>query len=193
VLTIPVEDWAKPRGLGQQVGLVVPQFLIGLQAGTGSDLTVTLGTANGGQQNLCNATTQTTTNESQQPNVISVSEFPMVVVSNNTDAGAPITVHSTVHDLKLTDVLPRDTAASSGIFEATIDFGELYPLFPKVNPPTAEGACGLLSQVSAACGTCAYSSEDKYCLTIRAEELGAVASSTQIKQISVADLASSCP
>jgi hypothetical protein len=193
LLNIPLENWAKPRGLGSQIGLVVPQFIIGLQAGTGSDLSVTLGTAREDKQDLCNTTTPATTSESQYPgSTISLTEFKMLVVSATTGAGAPIQVRTTAHNVTFKDVLPGSTTATDGYFEATIDFGELYPLFPKVTPPTSTGACGLLSQVSAACTTCAHNGKPE-CLTVRAEQLGAVATSTQMKQVSLGDLAGSCP
>ena len=196
LLSIPTDNWAQPRGFGDQIALVVPQFIIGLQAGTGSDLAVTLGTAKDGKQNLCNITTPATASESQYPkSSISAETFPIVVTSDNTDAGAPITVHTTVRNAAFTDVLPGDTAASTGIFEATIDFGELYPLFPKAMPPTPQGVCDLLSGASvtgASCALCPHNDKTE-CLTVKAEQLGAVASSAQIEQILVGDLASSCP
>ena len=98
--------WTKPPKFGSDVGAYVPQFLFGIEAGTGGDLAITVTTAYAGVQDACNPTTQVTSSGADYPkSQISASTFPMRVLDSQKGTMVP----ATARDLIFKDVLPGDS------------------------------------------------------------------------------------
>jgi hypothetical protein len=185
---VPAANWTKPKGVGSDVGAYVPQFLIGVAAGTGSDLAITLTTAMDGSQDMCNPTTQVTVSGANYPSSeISVPSLPIHVV--DTDSAHPASVHSTAHDFLLKDVLPADSAAKVGELDATVDLGELYKLFYLVPNATPDAVCQTLNQAGVPCDVCAFN-QQPYCLTLQASQIVASKSAATITPLADSVIAS---
>lgn len=200
LLNVPANHWTKPsRDIGAEIAPFVPQFLLAVSE-SGSNLTVTVATAKtDGSQDTCNQTQPTTLSESQYPNSqIVVSEFPMTFQEEDTSVtpSNTITVHSTLHDLTFTNVLPGDSPATDGTFAVTADIAELYPLFIRVQPRTADNVCSTVAFALGwdpqVCPQCAFNGTN-YCLTLGAVQLGAILATTAVKPVSAADIPASCP
>jgi len=189
LLDVPATNWAEPQGIGGDIGDFVPQFLIGVEKGTGADdLAITIGTAVGGTQDPCNRTAQTTASKANHPKVaIGAATFPLHIVDTNQTP--PVVVDATIHDLAFKDVLPGG-ARADGEVAATIDATEVYPLFRLIPNPSPDEVCKALAQVGAPCITCAHSGQT-YCLRIKAVQLGTTPSA-RVKAISASDIPASC-
>jgi hypothetical protein len=196
LLDIPSKHWTQPsKDVGGEISPFVPQFLIGI-SGSGSSLTATVATAKDGVQNLCNRTQQTAFSESNYPaSQFVLGEFPMTIqeLNDKVTPNETITVHPTLHDMTFTNVLPGGETDEQG-FTVTADIAELYPLFIRVDPqpPTTDSVCNALSAADSACQACAFNGKTT-CLTLGAVQLEATPSSTTIKQVSVGDIAATCP
>jgi hypothetical protein len=168
------------------VNEIVPDFLLGIEAGAGDELKVTLATAEG-SQDLCNQTTQVTATRASYPDVqITAPQFAMRM----TNPDANITVRTTIRNLRFTNVLPGG-AEKRGELSAEVDVREVYPLFTLIPNAMPDSVCASLGQVGAPCAAC--SSDTKpYCLTLRAIGLGAQRQSQPVRTVAPADIGSSC-
>ena len=101
----------------------------------------------------------------------------------------PVAVQGTIYDLALKDVLPNadGTPSEVGELAATMDFRELYPLFTLIIDPTPEKVCTQLeSSFSAPCIACPNDGEP-FCLTVKANSLGATPAGSAIEPIDSVD------
>ena len=190
------DNWTKPPApVGATVGADVPQFLIGVAAGSGNDLTITLSTAINGVQDMCTPTTQVTASGAKFPNVdISAPNFPIhiSVISAKQTAQALTTVHNFV----LKDVLPGLSSNATSELDAVIDLAEMYPLFLLIpeSKRTKEEVCSELAAMTnneTACEQCEFN-QQTFCLTLQAVQISAKEVGTTIKSVTSADIASSC-
>jgi hypothetical protein len=199
LLDIPEINWVKPnQDVGRELAPFVPQFLISV-TGSGSNLVATVATAENGFQNPCNETQQVAFSESDYPeSQFVLSQFPMTFQEVNTYVTPNVTVtqKSVIHDMTLVNVLPGDSSTKQGTFTVTADIAELAPLFVKPivpQPPTPDGVCQTIASTSTAtCTACAFNGSS-YCLTLGAVMLVATLSSAAVKQVSLGDIAASCP
>jgi hypothetical protein len=191
VLTIPSANWTQPPNIGSDIGSFVPQFLIGIGQSSGNTMTVTIGTAENGVQDPCNVTTQVTADGSGYPNAtITVDALPLRIV--NTVSG--VVVDATARNFTLTNVLPGSPAANSRTLSAILDISELYPLFNQVpvESRTPAGVCGVLQQeANTPCVACPTTNQP-YCLTLEAVQLGAVEGTPAVMSIASSDVPASC-
>jgi hypothetical protein len=198
LLDIGPKHWTKPtRDVGGEIAPFVPQFLFAI-TGEGTDLTVTLATATGGIQNMCNLTQEAALSESQYPkSQIVVPEFPMAFqeLDDRVTPNQMITVHSTLHNLVFADVLPGDSTTSAGTFDVAANIAELCPLFIRIDPlePTVDNVCQLLADAGAACETCAFDSSSKTCLTLGSRQLAATPATATVTRVSSGEIAADCP
>ena len=186
--------WTKPKGIGSELGTYVPQFLISVEAGAGDTLNVTLATATGGVQDLCNPTTQVTMSGATYPqSAIWAKSLPMRILNPNVDAGAntQAVVTATAHNFTLTNVLPGNSAATDGTLDSTVDIADLFSLFYVVANPTKDTICATLETLSVSCQTCAHNGQ-KYCLDLQAVQIGAAAVATPVKTVLASDIPTSC-
>lgn len=184
--------WTEPKGFGADIGAYVPQFLLGVAAASGGDMTITLATAVGGVQDPCSVTTQVPASGASYPDSqILATTFPMRIMDPQTGTAVP----TNARDVTFTNVLPGRPGNKQGELGATLDVAELYSLFYKISDtPTKELVCSqfeALSSGAVVCETCAFNGE-KFCLTVHAVQLGADASPTPITKISAGDIAAPC-
>jgi hypothetical protein len=184
-------NWTKPKNVGGDIGGYVPQFLMGVEAGAGSALTITLTTAFDGKQDMCNPTTQVTASAANYPSSqILVPSFPIHIIDPSVDH--PANVHSTAHDVLFKDVLPGDSAAKVGELDATVDLAELYKLFYLVPNATPDIVCSTLSaQGGVPCEVCAFN-QLQYCLTLQASQIVATQTTATITPLALSALDPSC-
>ena len=173
------------------MGDYVPQFFIGVAAGAGDSLSITLTTGLGGVQDACSPTTEVTVSGADYPDVeISVHELPMHLTETDPDYAK--VVSTTVHDVTLKNVLPgRNETAATGELIATLDFAEAYPLFHLYDNPTKDLVCKAFEDAGFPCQTCAFNGEP-YCMTFRAVQLVASESPTPIQTLSSSDISTTC-
>jgi hypothetical protein len=200
LVDIPQSHWVKPtRDVGKEISPFVPQFLVSV-TGSGGNLTATVATAKDGAQDLCNQTQQASVSEADYPkSQIVLPRYPMTFqeLNENVTPSVTVTQKSTIHDMTLVNMLPGDPPVTEGTFTVTADIAELAPLFirPIVpQPATPSGVCDTITNNSTAkCATCAFDSSDNYCLTLGAVQLVATLTSATVKQVSLGDIAASCP
>lgn len=199
LLNIASNHWTKPDPqVGGEIAPFVPQFLFAI-AGSSANLTATVATATGGVQNMCNPTQQATFSESQYPDSqIVLTDFSNMLFQELNDTVTPnqtITLRSTLRALTFANVLPGDSARNEGTFNVTVDVGELYPLFIRIQPQpaTVQSVCNALGAVSGSCQACAFNPSSASCLTLGAVQLEATSTDSTVKQISMTDIASTCP
>jgi hypothetical protein len=189
-IAIPEENWSKPQNIGSDIGAYVPHFLFGIEKGKDNNLTITVGAAPDGTQDKCVPTTEITTSGANYPDSeITVTSLPLRIKGKSGDY-----VKSNAHNVSFKNVLPGDTEATQGTFAATVDIGELYPLFQQLPPAerTKDGVCSQLSTVKANCAACPDDSSQIYCLTLEAVDLGAALAPNPVQKIASSDIDSSC-
>jgi hypothetical protein len=189
----PTSRWVEPKkSSGGAMGDYVPQFLIGVAAGSGDNLNITLTTALDGVQDKCSPTTEVTVSGTSYPDVqITAASVPMHLTETDPDRAK--VVRTTAHDVTLKDILPgRTETAATGELIATLDMAEAYPLFFLLADPTPDSVCAAFADADVICQTCTFNSQP-YCLTFRAVQLAASESSTPVQKISSSDIGSDCP
>jgi hypothetical protein len=173
----------------------VPQFLIGVAADSGNDLTITLATAIDGAQDMCTPTKQVTASGAKYPNIdISAPSFPIHISVTSGKQAAQ--VETTVHNFVLKDVLPGLSSNATSELDAVIDLAEMYPLFLQIleSKRTKEEVCSELAAMTnneTACELCDFN-QQTFCLTLQAVQISAKEVGTTIKSVASADIASSC-
>ena len=186
---IPPGNWIAPPGIGGDIGLYVPQFLLGVADGAGGDLTITVGTAFGGVQDSCTQTVEVSASPTSYPHLqIVVPALPLRIVDPN---DATVVVGTTIHDLTFTNVIPADSPAKDGEVLTTIDMAEVYPLVTAVSNPTKDSACSAAGAAGSPCDVCSFNAQP-YCLVFNAVQIGAVQSPTAVMAISATDVPASC-
>jgi hypothetical protein len=189
----PSTRWVEPKkGSSGSMGDYVPQFFIGVEAGSGDNLSITLTTGLDGVQDMCTPTTEVTVTGANYPDVeITVPSLPIHLTETDPDLAK--VVATTIHDVSLKNVLPgRNETTPSGELKATLDFAEAYPMFHLYDNPTKELVCAAFEDAGVPCQTCAFNGEP-YCLTFRAVQLVASEISTPIQPLLASDIAPSCP
>jgi hypothetical protein len=185
LLDIAAEDWYSPRGIGKEIDEYVPNFLLRADDGKVGGFRVSLGAANAaGEQDRCNLTSVVDGKAEPPSSSIGPAAYPLFI-QHSSD---PVSVVGTIYGLKMTDVLPDGDAISDvGEFEATMDFRALYPLFTVIVDPTADKVCTSLAEdFDSACEPCPTDGEP-YCLTVKANRLGATPTSVEIETIESVD------
>lgn len=189
LLTVQKTEWSSPRGIGNDIADFVPSFI--LKIGDSGDASVTIGAAQteatpaDAVQDLCTPTPAVGfSHEGSASSEIAPSVMRVHIA--NANATPPVQVTGNVYDLKLTNVLPNgSTPATGGTFEATMDFRELYPLFTQLLTPTPDNVCSTLHDnytsptcmdpsCEVSCQPCPTADAAPYCLTVKAEGVGAV-------------------
>ena len=186
---------APPDPVGASVGGYVPQFLIGVAAGSGSDLSITLATATNGAQDMCTPTKQVTASGAKYPNIdISALSFPIHI--SVTSGKQTAQVETTVHNFVLKDVLPGLSSNATSELDAVIDLAEMYSLFLQIpeSKRTKEEVCSELAGMTnneTTCEQCDFNQQN-FCMTLQGVQISATEVGTTIKSVSSADIASSC-
>jgi hypothetical protein len=189
-LEVPADNWVKPQGIGGDVGDFVPQFLLGVAKGTGSQLTVTVGTAKGGVQDTCNPTVDVGADGGAYPkSEIVVTAFPLHIVDTNQTP--TVVVDTTIRNLTFTNVLPDGAARPDGTVDATIDAEEVYPLFRLIPNPSKDSVCQALASAGSSCVPCPHNNQP-YCLTIGAVQVTAVTAASPVVTIAAGSTPATC-
>ena len=169
LLDIPANNWTEPQGVGSEIGMFVPQFLIAVEGSAEGELDVVVGTAEAGEQSECNPTTNVSMATSDFPEV-QVGPFEFTAVITGLEEN---TLAANIHDLTFTNVLPEaGDPPDEGEVLATVDSRELFPLFTLITNPTPERVCAALDSFEAMCEACPTDGEE-FCLTLRAQAVGA--------------------
>ena len=193
LLDVTEVQWSEPRGIGKEIDLFVPNFLMRIEGESPDSFDVFMATAKAdGTQDMCNLTRTLTANGSAPGAVIGPDEFPLHI--EHADEEIEMTVDGLVYDFTFTDTLPNgNTMSTSGELTATMDFRDLYELFTLLIDPTPESVCVALEEsYGKPCAPCPNDGQP-YCLTIKAIELGAVPSSTEIEPVSELDPSCTIP
>jgi hypothetical protein len=172
LLDVAARNWAEPRGIGQEIDDFVPNFLFRVDGESPDSFRVTMATAHeDGMQDACNKTSELDATATLPDTMIGPAEFPLHIQHVN----EPIAVDGTIYNFTIKDVLPDgDTLSTTGELTATMDFRELYPLFTLLVDPTPESVCSAFEMsYSAPCEPCPNDGE-AFCLTVKANTLGAV-------------------
>lgn len=188
LLTIPDANFSDPRGVGDDIGPYVPQFLMEVTSVDGNDVELVIGAAIDDQQDMCTPTT-TATGEADYPDIeIGPVDFPMHIEHEN----QPVAVDTTIYDMTFKNLLPEDgEVPRDGEFVGTMDFREVAPMLTLANPRTPERVCDLLlDQLGAECQGC--SDDDPFCLTLTAILLGAEESDLELERISADEVGEDC-
>lgn len=203
LLSLSKRDWTVPKGIGMDLFGVAPAFIFKV-TGTGNDLTATMATAPGTYPNPADTTTSLPVTPAQAaqepcgPTVdfpLAASGYPKAIlgpkqirmfVKNNTPT-PPLQITADVYDLKFTDILPNgSTPSTTGTLSAKMDFRQLYVLFASLgNTRTPDSVCKALSDAytpsdcAAGDASCTVGCEacpdgKPYCLSVEAEDIGAV-------------------
>jgi hypothetical protein len=183
LVEVPVSSWAEPRGVGAEFGAFVPQFLLAVEGGTD------IGTARGGEQDLCNPTTRLPAAARYPAVQIGPSEVHVRIVHDV----EPIEITATISDFTLQNVLPEGaTPADEAELTGKMDVRELYTMFTLLGPGrTADTVCQAIESFGAACAPCP-SDGASYCLAVRAGYFGARAVPVQLEPISADNLDPAC-
>jgi len=186
---LPAGYWVQPKGFGADIGYYVPQFLIGVEAGTGSDLTITLATTlgkpNPNAQDTCVATTQLTASAANYPGIdIKAPSFPMRVY----DDQKTTYVNATAHNLEFTNVLPGNKDSATASLVATVDVQDLYSLFYLIPDATPDNVCSTFQSQNVPCEVCPHNGQP-YCLTLKAVQVSAAPAANAIQKVT----SPSCP
>ena len=187
---ISSSSWTKPSGVltGAIGNYDVPQFLFGVEAGTGDDLAITLAPAQDGVQDECSPTTAAVTSRAAYPNsTIRVAALPIRIVSKDlTNPGQLVT---TVYDANFKDILPGVDSATTSAFDWLLDFIETASfVWPGA---TAEQLCQVSASTGFPCETCPASGHP-YCMLFEAVQIATKQISTPVKKITSGAVPASC-
>jgi len=179
-LSIGDRSWTEPRGVITDIKDYVPQFMFEVQGDSPTSFDVTTATARSDVQDPCNKVATLP----GSGNAIGPADFPLRIKHLRED----IVVQATLRDLSFTEVFPTaGTVSAAGKFSATLDARDVAPLFTQIDSdPTPDELCTALSQLSppVPCQACPHDGE-QYCLTLKAEKIGATESDgTTIEPIS---------
>jgi hypothetical protein len=206
LLSLAKTDWSSPHGVGTDLFGVAPAFLFKVNGNT-----ATLATGQGyyltdptdidtkqavtpaqATQDPCGITSELSlTGASAAPQASPISMF----VKNNGPMPA-LQVTAPVYNLKFTNILPNgNTPSTTGTLEAEMDFRQLYLLFASLGPTrTPDSVCTSLAShytpmgcMDASCmvGCTACPDGQPYCLSVKAEDVGAVlADSVAVSDVS---------
>ncbi len=164
LLEIPSDQWVSPEGIGNIIGLYVPDFLLGVQSS--GDATVQLvgalvDDATQVQQDTCRATVSFPQSELSPEGRFTAGpvDFPITITGYDV----------TLHDLTITGTFTPDaTGWVLGSFTGVLDAREFESFFGT----DATGVCERVASVGASCEACPTDNAD-LCLTVRAESLTA--------------------
>jgi hypothetical protein len=190
---IKSSNWRDPKGAGDALSEFVPQLLIGVEAGTGDSLKITLSTALSNEQDECNPTTEATVSGVKYPELlISAASFPIRVA--DADPSRAKVVASTAHNVSVKNVLPGTTADTpTSELIATLDVSELYPLAYRVPNASKETVCQTFKEeMDKDCEACPHNNEP-WCITVRAVQVAATSFDKPLKKISSSEIPASCP
>jgi hypothetical protein len=170
-LSIGDRSWTEPRGVITDIKDYVPQFIFEVQGDSATSFDVMTATAHGDTQDPCTVTGSLP----GSGNAIGPADFPLRIKHLRED----IVVQATLRDLSFEQALPTAGVVSvTGTFSATLDARDVAPLFTQIDSdPTADDLCTALAQLSppVACQACRHD-DAMYCLTLKAEKIGATQS-----------------
>lgn len=188
VLAISESSWTDPPGVGQDIGPFVPRFAIQVEGSSGDDLDVLLGAATAdGKQDPCGPTTTAkAVSKSASGFELGPIDVPVYVANLDEQTKEGPKVIAPIYGLTMSNVLPNgSTPATQGKFTGTMDFREVYSLFTLLMPPTPDKVCTTLADQTEGKAQCAPCPKDNqpYCLTVKAEGIGATELSTSIQAV----------
>jgi hypothetical protein len=193
VLSIPATNWSKPKGIGSDVGVFVPQFAFTITGSTETQIDLVMGTAlDDATQDPCNPTSTFPGTSDPFPAVqIGPRDFRARVVNDTTD-DEPIIVLATIADLELIDVLPADgEPAEDGVLRGRIDTRDVFTLFTQLPEPSPETVCAAAASFEAPCAAC--DDGEEFCIDLEAIGLGATeAELPALLPIDESDIDASC-
>lgn len=191
LLEVPSTQWTEPPQVGNDIGEFVPHFLLHVSGSAPDRFTVTLGTADAdGQQNLCSVTSEL---EARAAASGGVQIGPGALAVHLVHPTQPVEVDATIRELTLSNVLPSGgKVAKEGELAAVIDARELYPLFTLLPEPSPETVCAALDSYNAACVPCPTDGES-FCLSLKAERLGASETEGSVVVVDAETRDVSCP
>jgi len=170
-LSIGDRNWTEPRGVITDIKDYVPQFFFEVHGDSATSFDVTTATGHGDVQDPCTVTGTLP----GSGNAIGPADFPLRIKHLRED----IVVQATLHNLSFVQALPTGgTASVTGAFSATLDARDVAPLFTQIDAdPTADDLCSTLAQLSPPvdCQACPQDGA-LYCLTLKAEKIGATES-----------------
>jgi hypothetical protein len=177
-----------PSALGPFLNNYAPQFLLGIEAGTGDELVVTLATASEGAQDMCNPTAQATFSGASYPqSTIAFPTFLIHVVSK--DPMQPGQVLSTAYDLTFKDILPGLPGSDTARVSLWVDLGELINLL--MPGGSKEALCQASLTAGLPCDTCP-SNGQPFCRSLAAEQIVAREVALPIVQFAAKDIPLAC-
>ncbi len=186
MLDVTERDWSEPRGIGSEIDLFVPNFLLKIEGESPDTFNVMVATAKAdGSQDTCNLTSMVSAAKNTDGAVaIGPTEFPLHI--QHVDE-PDIAVDGPIYDFTITNVLPNGGATSDmGELVATMDFRDIYRLFTLIVNPTPDSVCSALGDSYEPCAPCPNDGEP-YCLTVKAIYLGATPTTTVIEPIAQLD------
>lgn len=170
-LSIGDRNWTEPRGVITDIKDYVPQFVFEVHGDSAASFDVTTATAHADVQDPCTVTGSLP----GSGNAIGPADFPLRIKHLRED----IVVQATLHDLSFVQALPTaGVVSTTGTFSGTLDARDVAPLFTQIDAdPTADDLCATLAQLSppVPCQACPQDGA-AYCLTLKAEKLGALQS-----------------
>jgi hypothetical protein len=170
-LSIGDRSWTEPRGVINDIKDYVPEFLFEVHGDSATSFDVTTATAHSDVQDPCTVTGSMP----GSANAIGPADFPLRIKHLR----EAIVVNATLHDLSFVDALPTaGVVSTTGKFSVTLDARDVSPLFTQIDSdPTADDLCTTLAQLSPPvdCQACPQDGA-LYCLTLKAEKVGAVLS-----------------
>jgi hypothetical protein len=170
-LSIGDRSWTEPRGVINDIKDYVPEFLFEVHGDSATSFDVTTATAHSDVQDPCTVTGSMPGSAGS----IGPADFPLRIKHLR----EAIVVQAMLHDLSFVDVLPTaGVVSTTGKFSVTLDARDVSPLFTQIDSdPTADDLCKTLAQLSPPvdCQACPQDGA-LYCLTLKAEKVGAIQS-----------------
>jgi len=170
-LSIGDRSWTEPRGVINDIKDYVPEFIFQVPSDAGASFDVLTATAHSDAQDPCTVTSALPVSG----NAIGPADFPLRIKHLR----EAIVVQATLRQLSFMQALPTGGVVSTtGTFSATLDARDVAPLFTQIDAnPTADDLCSTLAQLSPPvdCQACPHDGE-VYCLTLKAEKIGATQS-----------------
>ncbi len=219
MLSLAKPDFTVPSHVGDDLFGPAPTFFFKVE-GSGKDLTATLATGPGTTTDAdmmlhartpedavldsCGPTTTIPFSGADYPHsTLAVDDVRLFFLNQTTP---PLQVTADVYGLKFTDVLPNgDTQSKTGKLDATMDFQQIVVLLGLLGPTRdAAQACQTFhdhytrsgcvdASCMVGCGACPTASASPTCLSIEADDVGAVeAPSIAVTDVTEADRPASC-
>lgn len=177
------------QGKVSAIGDYVPDILMQVD-GTAASYDVTMATGRDGLQDLCSPTSHVPATSNPYPMFdLGPTNLPIYLKHLK----EPVAVSTTAYNLTMQNLLPEPgIPVNDGTLSVVLDFRETYALFTQIIDPTPDRVCERL--VADGVGTCEACPKDGqlYCLTMRADYLGATDVTATTTIVPVASTDPSC-